>query len=109
MKNTVKKIMSEMGAELTEYHSGGGFYHYFYHLKDGRFLIHHLEFNDFEISFSAWDNWESYVDAQDQENGFGYESRFPDYDKRTFTIIDVTLVTEEETRIDIESLINWNK
>ena len=61
------------------YHSGGGCWHYFFHLSDKRVLtFHHTD--DVEISYNKWDKLDDYLN--DEENGFGWEHQNPNYENR---------------------------
>lgn len=64
------------------YSSGGGFFHAFLHLKNKKVVsIHFCEFN-VELSYKEWDSLDEYLDGQDNQDGFGFEYDYPNWEDR---------------------------
>ena len=77
---------------VEEYHSGGGFIHLLFQLKDDRiFTFHHMESSKSlrcwmsEISSKSYKDIDDYLIA---ENGFGHEPNKDNYDDRYWTMTD---------------------
>ncbi len=63
--------------------TGGGFEHDFFLLNNGHVLSIHYPFMDVEISYNKFLNIDQYIDTD-----FGYEYQYPDYEVRTFNLLE---------------------
>lgn len=79
------------------YHSGGGFFHLFLHLNDGRIMSVHLTDFSIEISYKPWESINDYL-SQDND-GFGFEYDQPNWEDR--------LIGENWTEESILNLVKY--
>lgn len=66
---------------IDSYNSGGSMYHLFFHLRGGKILAVHLSDFSIELSHDTWESIDAYL-SSDDEAGFGWEFKFPEYEAR---------------------------
>ena len=75
--NEVKNVVS--------HYSGGGVYHMFFHLDNGKIITHTSDgIQSIYISYKKYKSINNYI--SDTENGFGWEHEKPNWEERTWNI-----------------------